>query len=106
MRRIFPRGKIYMRSSRSSKEDPVCRKLLTLALAHVVEEHLFDGFVVGHHDVPHRVSADQEADLFRQVLGMIAGTLERLCHENHLQAGLALNVFRILYVTEKNQISQ
>ena len=52
------------------------------------------------------MAAGQVANFFRQVLGMIAGALERLGHEDDLQAGLARNVFRVLDVAEKDQVAQ
>jgi hypothetical protein len=66
------------------------RSVLVVALAQPVQKHLFNGFVVGHQHVADRVSAHKMADLLGQVLGVVAGTLQRLSHENDLQAGLAL----------------
>ena len=77
-----------------------------VAAAEVVDEHLFDGLVVGHKDVADGVSADDVANFFGEILGVIAGALERLGHEDDLQAGLAMNVFRILDVAQENQVAQ
>jgi hypothetical protein len=73
-----------------------------VAAAEVVDEHLFDGLVVGHEDVADGVSADDVADFFGEILGVVAGAFEGLGHEDDLQAGLAMNVFRVLDVAEEN----
>ena len=73
-----------------------------VAAAEVVDEHLFDGLVVGHEDVADGVSADDVADFFGEILGVVAGAFERLGHEDDLQAGLAVHVFGILNVAEEN----
>ncbi len=46
------------------------------------------------------------ADFFGEILGMIAGALERLGHEDDLKAGLAGDVFGILDMAEKDEIAQ
>ena len=74
--------------------------------AEVVDEHLFDGLVVGFEDVADGVAADEVADFFGEILGVIAGALERLGHEDDLQAGLAGDVFGILDVAEEDQIAE
>lgn len=77
-----------------------------VAAAHVVDEHLFYGLVVGHKDVADGVAAYHVADFFGQVLGVIAGAFERLSHKNDLQAGLAGDVFGILDVAEENKVAE
>jgi len=67
---------------------------------------LFDGFVVGFEDVADGVATDEVADLFSKILGVIAGALEGLGHEDDLQAGLAGNVLGILDMAEKNKIAE
>ena len=52
------------------------------------------------------VSTYEMANLFREILGMVARALQRLGHENDLQAGLALQTFGIFDVSKKNKISQ
>ena len=79
---------------------------VVIAAAHVVDEHLLDGLVVGDEDVADGASADEVADFFGEVLGVIAGALERLGHEDDLQAGLAVNVFGILDVAQEDEIAQ
>ena len=58
-----------------------------VALPEPVQKQLLDRFVVGHHDVADGVSADKVADFLGEVFGMVAGTLQRLGHEDDLQAG-------------------
>jgi hypothetical protein len=70
------------------------------------DEHLLDGLVIGDEDVARRMAADQVADLFGEVLGVISGALERLGHEDDLEAGLAGDIFRILDVAQKDQVAQ
>ena len=70
-----------------------CRYFFCLAVvvaaAEVVDEHLLDGLVVGDEDVADGVSADEVANFFGEILGVIAGAFQRLGHEDDLQAGLA-----------------
>ena len=77
-----------------------------VAAAEVVDEHLFDGLVVGDEDVADGVSADEVADFFGEIFGVIAGAFEGLGHEDDLQAGLAMDVFRILDVAQENEVAQ
>ena len=79
---------------------------MAFAFAEVVDEHLFDGLVVGFEDVADGMAADQVADFFRKVLGVIAGALERLGHEDNLQAGLVSDVLGILDVAEEDEIAE
>ena len=79
---------------------------LEVATAEVLDEHLFDGLVVGDQDVARGMAADQVTDFFGEVLGVIAGALEGLGHEDNLQAGLAGNIFRVLDVAEEDQVAQ
>ena len=55
-----------------------------VAAAEVVDEHLLDGFVEGDGDVPHGASADEVANFFGEIFGVIASALERLSHEYDL----------------------
>ncbi len=77
-----------------------------LTAAEVVNEHLFYRLVVGHEDVADGVAADEMADFFGEVLGVVAGAFEGLGHEDNLQAGLAGDVFGILDVAEEDQVAQ
>lgn len=79
---------------------------MLVAAAKVVDEHLFDRLVVGDEDVADGASADKVADFFGEILGVVASALERLGHENDLQAGLARHVFGILDVAQEDQIAQ
>ena len=79
---------------------------MLVAAAEVVDEHLFDRLVVGHEDVADGVSADEVADFFGEIFGVIAGAFEGLRHEDDLQAGLAGNVFRILDVAKKDEVAE
>src|SRR6476620_2329406 len=58
---------------------------LEVATAEVWDEHLFDGLVVGDKDVARGMAADQVTDFFGEVLGVIAGALEGLGHEDNLE---------------------
>ncbi len=77
-----------------------------VAAAEVVDEHLFYGLVVGHQDVADGATADDVADFFGEVLGVIAGAFKRLGHEDDLQAGLAGDVFGILDVAEEDEVAE
>ena len=92
---------------RDGPECPPHTTVLTLvAAAEVVDEHLLDGLVVGHEDVADGVSADEVADFFGEIFGVIAGALEGLGHEDDLQAGLAGDVFGILDVAEEDEVAE
>ena len=91
----------------TDRQCPPHTTVLTLvAAAEVIDEHLFDGFVIGDQDVADGVAADDVADFFGQVFGVITGALEGLSHEDDLQTGLAGNVFWILDVAEENQVAE
>lgn len=77
-----------------------------IATPEVIDEHLLYWFVVGDQDVTNGASADEVADFFGEILGMVAGTLKRLRHKNDLQACLAMNVFGILDVAEEDEIAE
>ena len=79
---------------------------MLLAAAEVVDEHLLDWFVVGLKNVADGVAADEVAHFFGQIFGVIAGTLEGLGHENDLQAGLTGDVFGILDVAKKDEVTK
>ncbi len=79
---------------------------MLVATAEVVDEHLFDRFIVGHEHVADGVAADYVADFFGEVFGVVSGALERLGHEDDLQAGLARDVFGVLDVAEEDEIAQ
>jgi hypothetical protein len=73
---IFPLG--------PDTKNPVGWKLVFFSDAQPIQKHLFDGFVVRHQNMADRMAADEMANLLSQVLGMIAGALERLGHEDDL----------------------
>jgi len=77
-----------------------------VAAAEIVDEHLFDRLVISHENVADGVSADEVADFFGEIFGVIAGALKRLGHEDDLQASLAMNIFGILDVTQEDEIAQ
>src|SRR5690242_858128 len=52
------------------------------------------------------MAADQMADFFGEILGVISSAFQRLRHEDDLQAGLAGNIFRVLDVAEEDQVAQ
>ncbi len=52
------------------------------------------------------VAADDVANFFGEILRVIAGALERLGHEDDLEAGLARDVFGILDVAEEDQVAK
>jgi hypothetical protein len=87
-------------------ERHVLRLAVLVAAAEVVDEHLFDGLVVGHEDVADGVSADEVADFFGEILGVVAGALERLRHKDDLQAGLAGDVLGILDVAQEDEVAE
>ena len=77
-----------------------------VAAAEIVDEHLLDRLVVGDEDVTDRASADEVTDFLRKILSMIAGALERLGHEDNLQARLAVDVLRVLDVAQEDEVAQ
>ena len=52
------------------------------------------------------LAADEMADFFGEVFGVVSGAFERLGHEDDLQAGLARNTFRILDVAKEDQVAE
>ena len=76
------------------------------AAAEVIDEHLFDGLVVGFEDMADGMAADEVADFFGEILGVIAGALKGLSHEDDLEAGLAGDVFWILDVAEEDEVAE
>jgi len=79
---------------------------LLIALPQPIQEQLLDRFVVGHHDVADGVAADKVTDFLSEIFGMVASTLERLSHEDDLQACLAVHILRIFNVPHENQVAQ
>ena len=79
---------------------------LVVATAEVFDEHLFYRLVVGDQDMARGMAADQVADFFGEILGVVSGAFKRLGHEDDLEAGLAGNVFRILDVAQEDQVAQ
>src|SRR5579859_335092 len=77
-----------------------------VAAAEIVDEHLLDGFVVSNEHMADGASADEVADFLGKILGVIAGALERLRHEDDLQAGLTVNVLGILDVAQEDEIAK
>src|ERR1017187_7727687 len=91
------------KSARSTRASDLA---VVVAAAEVVDEHLFDGLVVGEEDVADGVSADEVADFFGKVFGVIAGAFEGLSHEDDLQAGLADEVLGILDVAKEDEVAK
>ncbi len=79
---------------------------MLLAAAQIVDEHLFDRFVVTLEDVADSVATDKMTDLFGKILGVITGAFEGLRHKDDLQTGLPGNVFRILDVAKKDKVAE
>ncbi len=52
------------------------------------------------------MSADQMADLFRKILGVISGTFQGLSHEQYVEAFLARHTVVIFQVSEKDEVAQ
>src|SRR5260370_15665445 len=80
--------------------------LVLVPAPEVVDEHLLYRLIVGHQNMADGVAADYVADLFGEVFGVIACALERLSHEDDLQAGLAGDVFGILDVSKKDKVAE
>src|ERR1035437_2505012 len=81
------------KSARSTRASDLA---VVVAAAVVVDEHLFDGLVVGEEDVADGVSADDVADFLGKVFGGIPGGFEGMNYENGLEAGLGDGVSGIL----------
>ena len=79
---------------------------MPFAAAEVIDEHLFDGLVVALKNMADGMTAHEVANFLGEILGVIAGTLKGLRHENDLQTGLAGDVFRILDVTKEDEIAK
>ncbi len=77
-----------------------------IAATKIIDEHLFYGLVVGHQNVADGVSADEVADFFGKILGVVSGPLQRLRHEDNLQAGLAVDILGVLNVAQEDEIAQ
>src|ERR1700722_10582584 len=77
---------------------------IVVAAADVVDKNLLHGLVLSYRDVTDGASADEVTDFFGQIFGVIAGALERLRHEDDLQAGLADEIFWILDVTQEQEV--
>src|SRR5258708_28626008 len=75
------------------QECPPHTSTLALVAFEIVDEHLLDGLVVGLEDVADSVAADEMANFFGEILGVVAGALQRLRHEDALQAGLMRDAF-------------
>ena len=73
-----------------------------IALAQPIKEHLLDRFVVGHQNVAHGVPTHKMANFLGKILHVVAGALERLGHEDDLEAGMPLKILRILYVAQED----
>jgi len=80
--------------------------MVVVGVAEVVDEHLLNGLVVGDRDVADGASADEVTNFFGEIFGMIPGPLERLGHEDDLEAGLAVRIFGILDVAQEDQVAQ
>src|SRR5712672_1199997 len=52
------------------------------AAAEVVDEHLLDWLVVRHEHMADGFSADEVADFFGEIFGVVASAFERLGHED------------------------
>ena len=78
---------------------------ISFFVAQPVDKHLLFGFVVGHEQVANASSADKVADFFGEVLGVVAGSLERLGHEDNLKAGVQHDILWIFNVPQKNKIA-
>ena len=75
-----------------------------VARAQPIKKHLFDGFVVGHENVTNSVSAHKMANFLGKVLHVVAGTFQRLGHEDDLEAGLPSHILRVLNMPQEDQI--
>jgi hypothetical protein len=72
----------------------------------MVEKHLFDGAIVGAKDVANGASADEMADLFGNIFGVIASAFEFLGHEKDVET-VELSVMRSgLKVSEHDYIAK
>src|SRR5271169_554340 len=96
----------FSASTRAGASAPLQCLAVVVAAAEVVDEHLLNGFVVGAKDVADGAAADEMAAFFGEVLGVVAGALKRLGHEDDLQAGLADEVLRVLDVPEEDEVAQ
>jgi hypothetical protein len=50
--------------------------VVLVATAEIVDEHLLDGLVVSDKEMADGASANEVADFFREVLGVVAGAFE------------------------------
>ena len=77
-----------------------------LSLTHPIDEHLLHRLVVGHEHVPNGTPTHEMANFLSQIFGVVTGTLQRLRHEDNLEAGLMRNIFRVLDVAEEDQVAK
>jgi hypothetical protein len=77
-----------------------------VAAAEVVDEHLFDGLVEGDGDMTDGASADEVANFFGEILGVVAGALQRLGHEDNLKTRLQVQILGILDVAQEDKVAE
>jgi len=119
MERVLPNAKdriqaipaLVLASDRGKTEparSPQRQAILRVGVfvAQPFDEHLFFWFVVRHQKMADAAAADKVADLFREILGMVAGAFEGLGHKDYLQAGMTGDVLGIFYVTEKDEVAE
>jgi len=56
--------------------------------------------------MPDGVSADKMTDFFGEVFGVVAGSFNRLSHEDDLKAGVPGCISRVLNVAQEDQVAQ
>ena len=74
--------------------------------AHPVEEHFLKRLVGGADQVTDAAPGHQVANFLGQVLGMIAGALQRLRHENQVKALMARLFLGIINVADEQQVAE
>src|SRR4051812_45032595 len=72
----------------------------------MIEEHLLDRTIVGAEDVADRASADEMADFFGDILGVIACAFEFLRHEEDVEAVELAIVCAGFEMTEHDEIAE
>ena len=66
-------GDSSQKTARASAPHELPDLMVSFAAAEVVDKHLLDGLVVSHENVADGVAADEVADFFGEILGVVAG---------------------------------
>ena len=61
--------------------------------------------VVASQEMAHGVAAEQVAHFFRDILGVIAGALYGLCHQQHVRRMIACHAALVFQMADEDQVA-